>query len=127
MDWLDIVVKIVVALLAVERIIRAIAPLTKSTFDDRIVDGLSSARKWVHRVAPHLWAVVEALTQTGIIKGGSAAKAKEFRERLEKAYAMAYAGEKLPTVVAEEGGIVAAGLSAADKINRLPQSAPVSQ
>lgn len=109
---------VITILLAIYGALKAIAPKTQTTADDRLVERLEAAKEWAERLAPHVWAVVEVLAASGAINKDSLSKAEEFAKRMETA-------QKSPETVA---ATIAAGLSAADKLGRLdPPAGPVSQ
>lgn len=109
---------VIVILLAFYGAIKALAPRTQTTADDRFVEKIEAGKRWAAELAPHVWAVVEVLAAQGVIKRESAAKAAEFAKRIEAAH-------KSPETVA---ATIAAGMSAADKLTRLdPPEGPASQ
>lgn len=124
---------ILVVLLVLERIIRAVAPMTATTVDDQAVAMIDQARSWSLQQAPHIWAIVEQLASVGSIP--KIQKSAEFLLRLKAAYAAA-TGKMLPEAAAAEAQTVAAGLSAGAKlpiqsvsevIPANPQPAPASR
>lgn len=100
----------VVLLLAMERIIRRLAPMTTTTRDDELVAGIDRARAWVREYAPLIVGIVEDLAATGKIP--AAAKAAEYLSRLEAEWSKANPGQPLPPPVASEARLIAAGIAA---------------
>lgn len=136
-DWMttDNVTLALVVLMVLERILRAVAPRTETKIDDRILAGFDDARDWAEDMAPHLWAIVEALAAQGAIP--KAQKAALFGMQLKETYHKA-TGKLLPDGAVAQAETVAAGLSASDKLTRLavsglaagspdPQSGPASR
>lgn len=120
---------IFVVLLVLEKIARAVAPMTATKVDDQAVVMIDQARGWSLQQAPHIWAVVEQLAAVGSIP--KVQKAAEFMLRLKSAYAAA-TGQVLPEAAAAEAQTVAAGLSAGAKLPAQvmpvnPQPAPASR
>jgi len=113
---------IIVALLALEKIVRAVAPLTATTADDKALAAIDSARAWSLQQAPHIWAVIEQLAAIGAIP--KAQKAAEFLLRLKAAYTAAV-GKAIPEAALAEAQTVAAGLSADAKLPVQMASLPI--
>jgi hypothetical protein len=118
-DWMttDNLTLALVVLMTLERIIRALAPKTATTLDDKFIGGLDDARGWAADMAPHLWAVVETLAMSGAIP--KAQKTALFALKIREAYQKA-TGKLLSDGAVITAETVAAGLSAADKLDRLP-------
>lgn len=117
-------VALVVALvLAGEKILRVMAPITKTTLDDEAVKRIDRARAWAKEVAPVIYTIIEQAAEVGKIAKHN--KATEFAAELEKAYARIEGG-MLPVQALVEADIVARGMAAADKIGN-PHLAPSSK
>lgn len=122
-DWLngDNLTTVLVVLLALWEVLKAVAPRTTTKIDDSIVDGV----EWAKGSAPHAWAIAEVLAAQGSIP--KVQKAAAFALKLREAYLDA-TGKVLPEKAMKEAEMVAAGLSAADKLTRLdPPPGPPSR
>jgi hypothetical protein len=104
---------LITILFALYGALKAIAPKTATKTDDNAVAMIETAKAWVEKLAPHIWAVVEVLAAEGKLPPG-VTKAEEFAKRLIEA-------QKSPDHV---GAAIAAGLSAADKMGRIPTPSP---
>lgn len=99
-------------LLVAERIVRAIAPITKTDLDDRAIREIDKAKEWGRSVAPAIYAIVEGLAASGKIP--KAEKAKEFISEISEAYTRAN-GSTMPVQAIADAQTVARGLAAATK------------
>lgn len=122
MEYLTIenITALFTALLVLERVLRAVAPLTKTTVDDGIVEKIDSGRNFIRRYSASAWAIVEGLEKSGIIKKTD--KIGKFISTLEEAYKAAE-GQELSASAKVESKLIAAGMSAAAK---LPFASPKS-
>lgn len=112
MDWLtvDHLTLALVVMLAAERLLRRIAPLTATRRDDELLEQIDRARAWVREYAPLIVGIVEDLAATGRIP--AAAKAREYLARLEAEWAAAHPGQPLPPQASAEARLIAAGIAA---------------
>jgi hypothetical protein len=114
---------VVVVLLALWEAFKAIAPKTATKIDDNIVDAVGDAKEWARGSSPHAWAIAELLAAQGAIP--KAQKSAAFALKLREAYIEA-TGKVLPDKALKEAELVAAGLSASDKLNRLPAPSAIA-
>lgn len=115
-------VALVVALvLAAERLLRLVAPLTETEADDNAVKRLDQARAWVRDKAPLIYLLIEQAKEIGQIVSKKD-KPAAFDAELSKAYQNVF-GEPLPAKALEEGKVIVKGLAAADKLAALPAPA----
>jgi type II secretory pathway component PulM len=105
-------------------LLKLVAPVTRTTKDDKVLAAIESARGWVQENAPDFWAIVEAHAQTGSLSG-AANKLQAFLNALNAAYHQDK-GVDLPQGAVDFAARKAAALSALDKISR-PPAGPVSQ
>lgn len=70
-------------------LLKVIAPMTQTTKDDALVEGVSRAKSWIEQKAPVVWGLVEVAAKTGSLPAG-VGKAIYFVEILRKAYAEAH-------------------------------------
>ncbi len=113
---------VILVYLALEKILRRIAPATAMTQDDALVASLDRARAWVAANAPLLWGIVEDLAGTGLFP--KAQKAQEFGRRLLDEWQKAHPGKPLPDEAKAAAELVARGLSAADHFTPKPDPQP---
>jgi len=111
-----------VILLALEKILRRIAPTTATTRDDGWVADIDRAKAWAMTNAPLLWGIVEDLAGTGLFP--KAQKAQEFGRRLLDEWQKAHPGKPLPDEAKAAADLVARGLSAADHFTPKPDPQP---
>jgi maltose-binding protein MalE len=107
---MDYIVTALVLLLAAERILRRVAPLTATTRDDEAVAQIDRAREWVRTHAPLVVAIIEDLAMTGRIP--AAEKAKAYWQRIEAEYMKAHNGASMPQQAAAEAKLMADGIAA---------------
>ena len=108
---------ILMVLLVLDRVAHIVAAWTKTKKDDEVIAQLDKAKAFVIRHSKGFFAIVESLSDLGIIKGGSVGKLEEFRKQLNEAY-LKVNGEPLPQSAIEEGNAIASGLAAMDKLGK---------
>jgi hypothetical protein len=107
--------------LACERILRAVAPITKTEFDDNLVREIDKAREWARTAAPVFYAVVEQVREGNLWSTGL--KKQTFDAEIAKAFEAIH-GKPMPAQALMEAQVVAKGLAAADKLTANPPKAP---
>jgi lysyl-tRNA synthetase class I len=105
--------------LAFERVLRAVAPITKTEFDDNLVREIDKAREWARDKAPVFYTVVEQAQEIGKIL--SKDKTKAFDAGIAQAFEATH-GKPLPVQALREAQIVAMGLAASDKLGNPPKA-----
>ena len=105
-------ISVVTALYA---IFKAVAEKTENKVDDKIVESIERARMWLYTYAQPVWCTVEQLGQSGAIK--KTRKFEEYMSILREVYKGAF-GEEMPKSIETEAGVLADGMSAADKLYR---------
>lgn len=95
--------------------LRWLAPLTKTDLDDKAVAGFDAMRSWVFRLSPHLWAIVEEMCLAGLLRRED--KLFVYLQRFRVAFKDIFNTE-LPAPLLEEAKLLAASLSAKDRIAR---------
>lgn len=128
MDALTVnhVILVLVILQVVMQALRIMAPKTETKIDDAMVDTIDRAKEWAAGVAPLMWCVVEAAAKQGGLP--KMQKAAEFLTAVQRAYLEQH-GKQLPGEAESVAKTIAAGMSARDKLSKLPdpQSAPGSK
>lgn len=100
---------------ALYTVFKAIAEKTENKVDDKIVESIERARMWLYTYAQPVWCTVEQLGQSGAIK--KTRKFEEYMSILREVYKGAF-GEEMPKSIETEAGVLADGMSAADKLYR---------
>lgn len=100
---------------ALYTVFKAIAEKTENKIDDKIVESIERARMWLYTYAQPVWCTVEQLGQSGAIK--KTRKFEEYMSILREVYKGAF-GEEMPKSIETEAGVLADGMSAADKLYR---------
>ena len=100
---------------------RVIAPKTKTTVDDKILNMFDNGTAWLKANAPDSFNKVEALALTGAFSGG-AAKLAAYLWDLNVAHIEDH-GTPLPVEMIEAAQRAAAGLDAEDKVKRAAPAA----
>lgn len=113
-----LLISIITALYA---IFKAIAEKTENKIDDQIVDGIEKARVWLWTYAQPVWCTVEQLGESGAIKKSK--KFEEYMAILKEVYKGAFK-EEMPKDIATEAGVLADGMSAADKLAKNSKANP---
>ena len=109
--WKNLDTILILVLIGI-KLLERIAPLTKTTVDDKIV----SAVNWALAHANGVFNIIDDLTAAGLIKTG---KTEAFRDELQKQYQKVY-GKPLPQQAVSAAENIAAGLAAEDhNIKRL--------
>ena len=122
---------IITLFLLADRILRAVAPLTNTDIDDKIVAEIDQGKAFVQSYAPAAFTIAEQLANAGAIaKGG---KAKAFLDELKEAFEKS-TGKQLSDGAVVEANLLAKGLAAAGKVSASkvetpvnPQTAPASR
>ncbi len=105
-------------------VLKNIAPKTKTEVDDKIVNLVEKARPWVYNFASITWTIVENMGKSG--KVDKLQKYSEYMNILRDGFKQAY-GEEMPQALESDAQLIAQGLSAAeklDKVNSLNPTAP---
>ena len=100
---------------ALYTVFKAIAEKTENKIDDKIVESIERARMWLYTYAQPVWCTVEQLGASGAIKKSE--KFDEYMNILKDAYKNAF-GKEMTSSLETEAGILAEGMSAADKLNK---------
>ena len=101
---------ILVVILAMEKILARIAPMTKTTVDDDAVKLVERGKAWVRTYAPLIAGIVEDLAETGNFP--KVAKSAEFFRRLEAEWNRANPGNPLPEPARAEANLIGAAAAA---------------
>jgi hypothetical protein len=96
-------------------LLKTIAPKTKTTADDKVVEFVERARPWVFNFASLSWSIVESLASTGKIDKLN--KYSKYMDILREGFEGAF-GEKMPKALEADAQFMAQGLSAMDKLER---------
>lgn len=115
-----ILVSLVMSLYAV---LKSVAPKTKTEVDDKIVSLIEKARPWVYNFASLAWTIVETLGKSGQID--KLQKYSEYMNILKDGFMQAY-GEEMPPALESDAQLIAQGLSAAEKLDKMNSLNPTA-
>lgn len=109
-------VAIVLSLLAsFYALLKTIAPKTKTTADDKVVELVEKARPWVSQFGGLIWSFVEQMANTGKIEKLN--KASEYMKIIRESFKQAFSAD-MPEALNGDAELIAKGLSAIEKLEK---------
>ncbi len=102
--------------MSIYAVLKNIAPKTKTEVDDKIVNLIEKTRPWVYNFASLAWTIVENMGKSGKINKFQ--KYSEYINILKDGFKQAY-GEEMPPALESDAQLIAQGLSAAEKLDKV--------